>query len=131
VSIESRFEFDWLAKAFGDLGFLIQSLKGLNKLPPPFFFNLFVAVDEGWWAVERRARGRNEARREASVIHTVITPIGNSQVSCHNMPGLEPHSMSWCGSVVTWRPKETISKKEKEKKIMGPRNTSWTPFGIL
>jgi hypothetical protein len=53
---EPRFEFDWLAKAFGDLGFLIQSLKGLNKLPPPFFFDFF--VDEGWWAMEMRVRGK-------------------------------------------------------------------------
>jgi hypothetical protein len=60
-SIEPRFEFDWLAKAFGDLGFLIQSLKALNKLPPPFFFDLFVAVDEGWWAMEMRVRGKKEA----------------------------------------------------------------------
>jgi hypothetical protein len=54
-SIEPRFEFDWLAKAFGDLN---KSLKGLNKLPPPFFFDFFVAVDEGWWAMEMRVRGK-------------------------------------------------------------------------
>jgi hypothetical protein len=85
-SIGPRFEFDWLAKALGDLSFLIQSIKGLNKVPPPFFFDFFVAVDEGWWAMEMRARGKNEA---VSVIHTVIAisaPIGDSRVSCRNMP---------------------------------------------
>jgi hypothetical protein len=90
-SIESRFEFDWLAKAFGDLSFLIQSLKGLDKLPTLFFFDFFVAVDEGWGAMEMRVRGKKEARCQASVIHTVIAisgPIGDSRVSCQcrNMP---------------------------------------------
>jgi hypothetical protein len=46
-SIDPRFEFDGLAKALGDLGLLIRFQRVVSKLPPPFFFDFFAAVDEG------------------------------------------------------------------------------------
>ena len=67
-SIEPRFKFDWLAKALGDLGLLIKSQIGLRKLPPPFFFDFFVAVDEGWWAMDES--WRQDARQPQGICHS-------------------------------------------------------------
>jgi hypothetical protein len=69
-SIEPRFEFDWLAKAFGDLDFLNKSLKGLNKLPPPFFFDFFVAME---------VRGRKHSHSDRNQIDSKVT-----WVTCHH-----------------------------------------------
>ena len=47
--LETRAEIDWLLAA--DLGRFIRSRKRFT-MPPPFFFDFFAAVDEGWSAME-------------------------------------------------------------------------------
>ena len=44
---ENLVEFDWLAESLGR--FLNRSRKSFT---PPFFFNFFAVVDEGWSAIE-------------------------------------------------------------------------------
>ena len=46
--------FDWLAESLVDLGRLIRSRKRFI-MPPPFSFDFFAAVDEGWSAMEMRS----------------------------------------------------------------------------
>ena len=47
---------DWLVES---LGRLIRSRKRFTK-PPPFFFDFFAAVDEGWSAMEMMRIGEKE-----------------------------------------------------------------------
>ena len=45
-----------LAEPLASLGRFIRSRKNFLTMPPHFFFDFFVAVDEGWSAMVMRSR---------------------------------------------------------------------------